>query len=165
LQFLSDARLGDHAAVPDQHHAAQTKALPQLGDLGRERLRVGGIAGKHLDRNRAAVARTQGAKDDLQFVGFAVAVVAKARQRAAAAFQIGRGDVVQDQGAVAEMPAGQLGLNLGLLPQQPVEGVVEFVDRHCPQAQYRAQRVARGRRVEAAGGGQLGGRIDQPDDD
>jgi hypothetical protein len=33
--------------------------------------------------------RAQHAKDDLQFVGFAVAVVAEPRQRAASAFQIG----------------------------------------------------------------------------
>jgi len=119
LQFLGDARLGDHSAITDQHHAAQAEALPQLVDLDLERARIGGIAPglrrgrlEHLDRDRTALFSAQDAEDDLQFMGFAVAAVAKLRQRAAAPFQIGRGHVVEHQGALTQVAPRQLGLDL-----------------------------------------------------
>jgi len=60
------------------------------------------------------------------------------------------------------MAARQLGLDPGLLRQQPVERLIELVDGDGAQAQERAQRGARGRLVERARGGELGGRIDEP---
>ena len=50
-QVLADARRGKHAAIADQHHAAEPEAPPQLVDLGGH---GGGVAGAHLGGNRAA---------------------------------------------------------------------------------------------------------------
>ena len=55
LDVFGDARLGDHAAVADQDHMVEVEALLELLDLGRQRHRIGGVAVKHLDGNRAAV--------------------------------------------------------------------------------------------------------------
>ena len=43
LDVLGDARLGDHAAVADQHHVIEMEALLELVDLCRQRHRIGGI--------------------------------------------------------------------------------------------------------------------------
>jgi len=42
-----------------QHHPRQAEALLELVDLRGERHRVGGVAGQHFDRHRAAVGRAQ----------------------------------------------------------------------------------------------------------
>ena len=57
------------------------------------------------------------------------------------------------------MAARQLGLDLGLLRQQPIEGRVRLIDADRAQAQHRAQRVARRRGIELARRGQFGGGI------
>ena len=49
-----DAGGGDHAAVPDHHHVLQREGVFHRGDRGGERGRVGGVAGEHPDRDRAA---------------------------------------------------------------------------------------------------------------
>ena len=59
--------------------------------------------------------------------------------------------------------ARQRGFDGALLGQQPIEGLVQLVDRD--QAEHRTQRMARGRRIEASRGGQFGLGIDQPRDD
>ena len=65
-QCLLDARAGQHAAVADHHHALQVETLLQLVDRCRQRQRIGGVAFKHLDRNRAAVGRAHQANDNLR---------------------------------------------------------------------------------------------------
>lgn len=117
FELLGDARLGDHPAITDQDHAAQTKALPQLVDLDLELGWVGGVAGENFDRHRTAGGRAQHTKDDLPLVGFAVTAVAEARQRAATTFQIGRGHVVEHQCPLGEVAARQLGFDPALLRQ------------------------------------------------
>jgi hypothetical protein len=109
-QRVLDARAGQQSAVPtdqvrglkahDHHHALPVETLLQLVDLRRQRHRIGGIAFKHLDRYRAAVGRTHQADDDLPPVATVVAAVALLRQFAAAPFEIGGGDVVEQQRAI-----------------------------------------------------------------
>ena len=85
---LGDARLGDHAAVADQDHMVEVEALLELLDLGRQGHRIGGVAVKHLDGDRAAVGGAEQAVDDLQRALPAVAAIAALGQRAAAPFHV-----------------------------------------------------------------------------
>jgi hypothetical protein len=80
----------DRCAV--QHHPGQPEARSELGDLGRQCHRVGGIALKHFDRHRAAIGRAQQAVDNqtIRSLPFGVTRVAKTRQLAAPAFEPGR---------------------------------------------------------------------------
>ena len=104
---LADARLGEHAAVADQHHAGKPEAAPERIDLGAHRGRIRGVAVEHLDRHRTARAVAQQAELDLQLAALAVAGIAALGQRATAPFQIDRGQVVEHQRAVGEMALGQ----------------------------------------------------------
>jgi len=54
LTVLPDPRLGDHAAVADQHHTIELEALLELGDLGLQRRGIADIAFEDFDRDRAA---------------------------------------------------------------------------------------------------------------
>ena len=89
LQFVADARVGDHAAVADDDHASEPEACPELGDLLAQRRRIAGIAGKHLDRHRQAVPIAKQAIDDLRPIPAMVAAIAEACQLTLAPFQIG----------------------------------------------------------------------------
>ena len=93
-------RAGQQSAVADHHHALQVEALLQLVDLRRQRHRIGGVAFEHLDRDRAAFGRTHQADDNLRPVTTVVAAVAMLRQFAAASFEIGGGDIVEQQRAI-----------------------------------------------------------------
>ena len=73
---LGDARLGDHAAVADQHDMVELEAPLELLDLGRQRHRVGGVARQHLDGDGTAVGGAQQAVDDLRLALLAVTAVA-----------------------------------------------------------------------------------------
>src|SRR6201981_3670242 len=86
--------------------ALQLEALLQLVDLCRQRQRIGGIAFKHLHRDRAAVGGAHQANDNLRPVATVVAAVAMLRQFAAAPFEIGGGDIVEQQRAILEVAAG-----------------------------------------------------------
>ncbi len=50
-----DAGSGDHAAVADHHHVGQREGVFDRGDRRGEGGRVGGVTGKHPDRDRAPV--------------------------------------------------------------------------------------------------------------
>src|SRR3984893_11933303 len=117
---LLDARTGQQSAVAHHHHALQPEALLQLVDLGRQRHWIGGIAFEHLDRYRAAVGRAHQADDNLRPVATVVATVALMRQSAAASFEIGGGDIVEQQRAILQAAAGQPGFDKRLLAAQPV---------------------------------------------
>src|SRR5439155_1767189 len=97
---LRDPRTGQQSAVAHHHHALQLETLLQLVDLRRQRQRIGGIAFEHLDRDRAAVGRAHQTDDNLRPVTTVVAAVAMLRQFAAASFEIGGGDVVEQQRAI-----------------------------------------------------------------
>ena len=77
LKVGVDARLGDHAAVADEHDALQPKARPELANLIGERARIAEIAFEHLDGDRAALRRAQKTEDDLRSVAPMVAAVCR----------------------------------------------------------------------------------------
>ena len=78
------------------------------------------MAGEHLDPRRAAVVRAEQPEVDLPLVLPVVAAVAARRQRAALPLEEARGQVVEDQRTIAEIPVGQALLDPGLASQQPV---------------------------------------------
>jgi hypothetical protein len=88
--ILADARLGDHAAIADQHHMVEVEALLELGDLAGQRRRIGSVAVEHFDGDRATIRGAEQPVDDLQGPLAAVPAVAALGQRAAAAFHVAR---------------------------------------------------------------------------
>jgi hypothetical protein len=56
-QIIAHARRGDHAAIPDQHHAADGEPILHLLDLRPQRRWIGRVAFKHLHRDRQPLAR------------------------------------------------------------------------------------------------------------
>ena len=156
---------GDHAAVADQHDVVDGEAALELGDLVGERHGIGGVALEHLDGDGAAVGRAEKAVDDLQLALLAVAVVAALGQRAAAAFDVARRDVVEHQRPALQMALGERGLDRTLALEQPVERGVEFVLANVAQGQLDAEAGGGGGGIERFGGGELGGRGDDAADD
>ena len=138
LEVGVDARLGDHAAVADEHDALQPKAHPQLANLIGERARIAEIAFEDLDGDRAALRRAQKTEDDLRPVAAMIAAVAELRQFAAPPLQIARGDVVEHEHAVLEVALGE-----DLLDAQPGCGPE---DRGRRRARPRRPRPGRARR-------------------
>ena len=122
-----DVRLGDHAAVADQHDALQPKAQAQLADLIGERARIAEVAFEHLDGDRAALRRAQKTEDDLRPVGAMIAAVAELRQFAPSPLQIAQGDIVEYEHAVREVALGEDLLDASLAAAQKVEGGLELV--------------------------------------
>jgi len=55
LRSSFDARLGDHAAVADHHHARKTEAILELRNLIADRRRIAGVAFEHFDRDRTSI--------------------------------------------------------------------------------------------------------------
>ncbi len=143
----------------------QVEALLELVDLGLDRRRVTGVALEHLDRDRAAIGRAQQAEFDLQLAGLVVAAVAVLRQRAGAAFEPGRGQVVHHQHAVLEMALGERLLDAPLVRQQPIERRVEFLLADGIEAEHRPERGRGGCGIELAGRGQLRTRLDHASND
>ena len=141
------------------------KALFQLVDLRRQRERIGGIAFEHLDRYRAAVGRAHQADDNLRPITTVIAAVAMLRQFAAASFEIGGGDVVEQQRAILQVAAGQLGFDERLLAAQPVERAIDLLGGELAEPQHLAQRMAGGGGVQHPRGRQLGRRLEQAGDD
>ena len=164
-QRLLDPRAGQHAAIADQHHVAQPEALLQLGDLGGHGGRVGGVAFKHLDRNRTTIGGTQQADHQLPPVAATVSAVTVTGQWTTAALEIGGGHVVEHQRAVLEVTACELVFDERLLAAEPVEGGVDFACGDTAEAQCFPQQVGSGFAVEHARGGQFGSRVEQPGDD
>jgi hypothetical protein len=144
FKVLGDARLGDHAAVADQHDAIEVEALLQLLDLWRQGLWIAGVAIEDLDGDWAAVRRAEQAVDDLQRALFAITAVATFGQRAAAAFHVARRNVVEHQRAVGQVALGQDGFDGRLSHQQPVKRGVEFVVIDIAETERFAEAGGRG---------------------
>ena len=68
-----------------------------------------------------------------------VAAVAILRQFAAASFEVAGGDVVEQQRAILEVPAGQRGFDKRLLAAQPVERGIDLLGGDPAQPQHLAQ--------------------------
>ena len=87
------------------------------------------------------------------------------RQFAAAPFEIGRGDVVEQQRAILEVAAGQCGFDERLLAAQPVERGIDLLGGDLAEPQHLAQRMAGSGGVQHSRGRQLGRRLEQTRDD
>src|SRR5262249_33346770 len=90
LQLFRDTRRCDHATVPDHGNVRQPEPPPQLVDLLSHRLRICGIALKHLYCYRRAIPRAQQSIDDLQTVRAMVATVAVLGKWAASPLHVAR---------------------------------------------------------------------------
>src|SRR6266702_9003741 len=86
LPQVADPGAGDHPTVPDRDQPLDPEIGPDAGDRGLERLRVGGVAGEHLDRDRATGPVGEQTGLDLAAAVLAVAGVPEAGQLALAAF-------------------------------------------------------------------------------
>ncbi len=109
-------------------------------------VRISRIAGEHLDRHWAARRVAPQPKHNLHLALFAVAAVPKPGQWTGVPFEIGRGDVAQDQRSVSQVPGGERGFALGVSGQQPIHCDIQGI-RVChlyPQG------------VSQAGGGGVG---------
>ena len=150
FHVLPDPRLGDHAAVTDQHHAIEIDALLELGDLGLQRRGIANIAFEYFDRDRATILAAQ-PEHDLQLAALAVTIVPVLGQLADAALEIGRTDVVELQRAVLQVAPGQRLLDALLLFDEPVEGAVKLllIDRPEPEAPGPASKSPSPRRADA----------------
>ena len=127
-----------------------------------ERGWVAEIALEHFDGDRTAFRRAQETEDDLRPVAAMIAAVAELRQFAAPPLEVARGDVVEHEHAVLEVTLCEGLLDAGLAAAQKVEGGVKLVLVDLAQAQRRAEGVGGGRLAQAARGGELGGRLDDP---
>ena len=75
-------------------------------------------------------------------------------------FEVGRGDVVEEERAVAEVAAGEAALDPALAAAQPVEHGEQFVAGDGAEAEQGAEGGGSGLGGEAAGGGELGGGVE-----
>jgi hypothetical protein len=165
FDVLGDARLGDHPAIADQDHMVEAAALLELLDLGGQRDRIGRVAVKHLNGDRAAVGGAEQAVGDLQRALPPVSAVSALGERAATPFHVARRNVVQHERAVDQMAFGQSGLDGGLTLQQPVRRGVEFGLVDLAEAECFAKaRGGRGGRQRTSGG-ELGCGLEDPADE
>src|SRR5207253_7869118 len=95
-----------------------------------------------------ALGRTHQADDNLRPVATVVAAVAMLRQFAAASFEIGGGDIVEQQRAIPQMATGQPGFDEPLLTAQPVERGIDLLGGNLAEPQHLAQRMAGGGGVQ-----------------
>ena len=84
------------------------------------------------------------ADDNLRPVATVIAAVSMLRQFAAASFEIGGADIVEQQRAMLEMPAGQRGFDKRLLATQPVERGIDLLGGDVAELQHLAQRMGGG---------------------
>ena len=83
-------------------------------------------------------------------------------QRAALPFQIGGGDVVEDQGGAPEVAVGQAFLDPGLTLPEPVE---HLVAGDGPEAEQDAEAAVGGIGGQSPGGSELGSGVDEASDE
>ena len=103
LQFLADPGRGDHAPVPHQGHPAHPEPIPDLGNLRPQRHRIPPVARKHRHRHRTALFGAQQSEHDLLLALLAVPVVTERRQWTTPSLQEAGGDVIEDQGGLADL--------------------------------------------------------------
>ena len=81
-QVLTNAGLGNHPSVADQHDFIDLETLADLGDLRRQRGRVSSVAFEDLDSYGTPIDVGQEAEHDLKFVLAPVARVTQLGERA-----------------------------------------------------------------------------------
>lgn len=116
-------------------------ALADLEDLRGQGGRITRVAGIDLHGYRTALRIAQEAHHDLQPVLFLIAAVPELRQRAGAALEVGRGDVVEQERTLAQVPLGQPGFDLLLPLEQPVHGGVELIGRRAFDREHLSKRA------------------------
>lgn len=164
-QIFADAGRGQHAPVADQHELAQTEALTELLHLRSDGGGIARVSLENLDRNGAAFVIGEQAEDDLQIASALVARMAEVSQRAAAAFEVGGGQIVEHERALGEMAARELALEAGLPGGEPVEGRVELIFAGVFEIEQGGERRGGGFGGQGAGGGELGSRGENAGDD
>jgi hypothetical protein len=157
-------RVGDHAAVADQHHVVEAEALLELVDLRCQGRRIAGVAVEDFDSDGAAVRRTEQAVDDLQRALLAITAVSTFGQRTAASCHIAGRDVVEHQCAVLEVAPGQRGLDGGLACQQPIECRIEFIVVDLAETERFAKAGGRRGWRQRPGGGEFGDGVEDAAD-
>src|SRR5439155_1427295 len=80
-------------------------------------------------------------------------------------FEIGGGDVVEQQRAILQVAAGQLGFDERLLAAQPVERAIDLLGGDLAEPEHLAQRMASSGGVQHPSGRQLGRWLEQARDD
>jgi hypothetical protein len=140
------------------------ETLLNLVDLIGQRRGITDIAFEHLNRDRTALCRAHQSKHDLEFMTLAVATIAAFGQRAGAAFEIARTDIVENKGAVIEMTPGQRAFNALLLVHQPVERLIKLLLVNRSEPEHLAERRGRSIVSQPACSRQLGRRIDEARD-
>jgi hypothetical protein len=87
------------------------------------------------------------------------------RQFAAASFEVGGGDVVEQQRTVFQVTPGQPGFDKRLLAAQPIERGIDLLGGDTAEPQNLAQRMAGSGGIQHACRRQLGRRLEQARDD
>src|SRR5215469_3882638 len=103
------------------------KAFPHFPDLRPESFRIGRVPSKDFNGHGAAIGAAQQPVDDLRAVALAIAVVPELNQLRALAGVVAAGYVVEDQRSVGQMLVSELCLDTGLMLQQPVQRLVQFI--------------------------------------
>ena len=117
----------DHPPIAHENDLLQAETIPQLLDLGRQRLGVRDVAFEHLDGHRAAFRIGEKAKLDLELALAVVARVAQPSQGTMATLEVRRGQVVKHERSLTKVTIGEGGLDSALPLQQPVHSRVELV--------------------------------------
>ena len=159
FEVFLDEGVGDQPAVFDDDDPIQREAVAKLVQLTAQGGGIGGVALEDLDRDRASVpVAEQG--DDLELPLLLVPGVAVCCQLALQAFEVDRGQIAEDEGAVLEMPPGESPFDLPLAGEQPVHRFVEIIGRGVFDAEFLGEGVVGGFAGESSGGGEFGPRFD-----
>ena len=150
---------------PTSTTRSRPKRRAQLVELRPHGAGVGGVAFEDLDGDGASLAVAQQPEHDLQLPSLAIARIAALGQRAAPPFEVGGGQVVEHQGAVAQVAFGQTLLDDALALEQPVHRGVELVFVDVLDAELLGQRIARGVGGQPPCGGELRARGEDSGDD
>src|SRR5580658_7883206 len=164
-QVLADAGAGDHAAVSDEHNLPEAEALPQFIHLRGHCFGIGSVAAENFDGDGTPACVGEETKNDLRITGFIVAGVAEFRQWTVTAFEVSRGQVVENYSSIPKLAFGQFLLDAGLPFQQPVHGGVKLGFVNGVQCEQLAETAVKSIGVKAAGGGEFGGGIEDAGDD
>ena len=159
-----DARLGDHAAVADQHDTLEAEALLELVDLRRRASRDRRCCLRTPRPRPGSRRRAQQAEDDLQLAVLAVATVAEPAELAAASLQLGRRHVVEHQRAVLQVLARQA-VSIAGCARRASRARRRARSRRPAQSQPAPRLEAGGVAIAAPARSRAGGRIDQAHDD
>jgi hypothetical protein len=151
-----------HAAVADQHQVPQPEPALQRLDRCGQGGGIAGVACEHLDGDRAAVAVTEQAIDDLRPIGPTIPAVAVLGKRAVPAFQIRRAHIVEHQRAVFQVAPCQAPLDARLLPAEPIQRRIDLAFLDGTEAEDAAQAGTRRLRQQPPQGRQFGAGGDDP---